>query len=79
VVTELAANAIVHAHSAFTVILSALDDLLRISVRDATPLRGNTLRAVPLHGLGVVDAMASRWGVEPLGAAGKTVWVDLHR
>ena len=38
VVTELAANAIVHAHSAFTVILSALDDLLRISVRDATPL-----------------------------------------
>jgi MEDS: MEthanogen/methylotroph, DcmR Sensory domain len=79
VVTELAANAIVHAHSAFTVILSALDDLLRISVRDATPLRGNKLRAVPLHGLGAVDAMASQWGVEPLGAAGKTVWVDLHR
>jgi len=79
VVTELAANAIVHAHSAFTVILSALDDLLRISVRDATPLRGSLLRAVPLHGLGAVDAMASQWGVEPLGAAGKTVWVDLHR
>ena len=79
VVTELAANAIVHAHSAFTVILSALDDLLRISVRDATPLGGDTLRAAPLHGLGAVDAMASRWGVEPLGAAGKTVWVDLHR
>jgi hypothetical protein len=79
VVTELAANAIVHARSAFTVILSALDDLLRISVRDATPLRRNTLRAVPLHGLGAVDAMASQWGVEPLGAAGKTVWVDLHR
>jgi len=79
VVTELAANAIVHAHSAFTVILSALDDLLRISVRDATPLGRNELRAVPLHGLWAVDAMASRWGVEPLGVAGKTVWVDLHR
>ena len=79
VVTELAANAIVHAHSAFTVILSALDDLLRISVRDAAPLGRNELRAVPLHGLWAVDAMASRWGVEPLGAAGKTVWVDLHR
>jgi hypothetical protein len=79
VVTELAANAIVHAHSAFTVILSALDDLLRISVRDATPLGRNELRAAPLHGLGAVNAMASRWGVEPLGAAGKTVWVDLHR
>ena len=40
VVTELAANAIVHARSAFTVILSARDDLLRISVRDAGPLAG---------------------------------------
>ena len=79
VVTELASNAIVHAHSAFTVVLSALDDLLRISVRDAAPVRGNELRPAALHGLGAVDAMASRWGVEPLGAAGKTVWVDLHR
>ena len=79
VVTELASNAIVHAHSAFTVVLSALDDLLRISVRDAAPLRGNELRPAALHGLGAVDAMASRWGVEPLGAAGKTVWVDLHK
>ena len=43
VVTELAANAIVHAHSAFTVILSAHDDLLRISVRDASPLAGSGL------------------------------------
>jgi len=37
------------------------------------------LRAAPLHGLGAVDAMAIGWGVEPLGAAGKTVWVDLLR
>ena len=49
------------------------------SVRDAAPLRGNELRPAALHGLGAVDAMASRWGVEPFGAAGKTVWVDLHR
>jgi hypothetical protein len=26
-----------------------------------------------------VDALASRWGVESLGNAGKTVWVDLLR
>jgi hypothetical protein len=78
VVTELAANAIQHAHTAFTVILSARADLLRISVRDASPLHG-ALRPAPLHGLGAVDAMASRWGVESLGSAGKTVWVDLHR
>ncbi len=81
-VTELAANAIVHAHSRFTVILSAHDDQLRISVRDACPLPaapGPALAAAPLHGLGAVDALASRWGVESLGHAGKTVWVELRR
>ena len=79
VVTELAANAIVHARSGFTVVLSAHDDVLRISVRDTGPLAGAGLRAAPLHGLGAVDALASRWGVESLGNAGKTVWVDLLR
>jgi hypothetical protein len=79
VVTELAANAIVHAHTAFTVTLSAREDLLRISVRDASPQHGAELRPAPLHGLGAVDAMAIRWGVESLGRAGKTVWVDLPR
>jgi hypothetical protein len=82
VVTELAANAIVHAHSAFTILLSARGDLVRISVRDARPLAaapGAALVPAPLHGLGVVDALASRWGVESLGTAGKTVWVELRR
>jgi hypothetical protein len=83
VVTELAANAIVHARSGFTVILSAYADLVRVSVRDTSPLPGaaggQVLTAAPLHGLGAVDAMASRWGVESLGNAGKTVWVELHR
>ena len=79
VVTELAANAIVHARSAFTVILSVHGDVLRISVRDAVPLDGAGLRAAPMHGLSVVDALASRWGVESLGNAGKTAWVDLLR
>jgi hypothetical protein len=79
VVTELAANAILHAHSAFTVVLSMHDDMLRISVRDAGAQDSAGLRAAPLHGLGAVDALASRWGVESLGNAGKTVWVDLLR
>ncbi len=79
VVTELAANAIVHARSAFTVILSAHGGLLRISVRDASPHGREALVPVPLHGLGAVDALASRWGVESLGSAGKTVWFDLRR
>jgi hypothetical protein len=82
VVTELAANAIVHARSGFTIILSARGSFLRIAVRDACPLPDegrSALMPIPLHGLGAVDALAREWGVESLGKAGKTVWVDLRR
>jgi MEDS: MEthanogen/methylotroph, DcmR Sensory domain len=83
VVTELAANAVVHAHSAFTVDLAVRPDVLRISVRDDSPLppavAGPALPAAPLHGLGAVAALASRWGVEPLGPDGKAVWAELRR
>jgi MEDS: MEthanogen/methylotroph, DcmR Sensory domain len=80
VVTELAANAVVHARTGFTVGLAADAEVLRISVRDASPLPpGAQLPAVPLHGLGAVDALAPRWGVEPLGHSGKSVWVELSR
>ncbi len=82
VVTELAANAIVHAQSGFTIILSARGSSLRIAVRDACPLPDegrSALMPIPLHGLGAVDALAREWGVESLGKAGKTVWVDLRR
>jgi hypothetical protein len=85
VVTELAANAVRHARSGFTVVLSSRpsrSDVVRVSVRDASPLppsgaAGPVLPVTPLHGLGAVNAMASRWGVESLGSAGKTVWVEL--
>jgi len=80
VVTELAANAIVHAHTGFTVDLAAGPEVLRISVRDASPLPpGAGLPAAPLHGLGAVNTLASHWGVEPLGHCGKSVWVELSR
>jgi hypothetical protein len=29
------------------------------------------------RGLALVDALADRWGVEPRGAVGKTVWALL--
>jgi anti-sigma regulatory factor (Ser/Thr protein kinase) len=87
VVTELAANAVRHARSGFTVVLSSRPsrpDVVRVSVRDASPLPpagdcepGAPLPVTPLHGLGAVNAMASHWGVESLGASGKTVWVEL--
>jgi hypothetical protein len=82
VVTELAANAIVHAQTGFTVGLTAGPQVLRIEVRDASPLppaAAADLPALPLHGLGAVDALASRWGIERLGHSGKSVWAELRR
>lgn len=83
VVTELAANAILHAQSGFTVDILASRDTLRISVYDAGRVprgpAGAGLPAQPLHGLGAVDMLARRWGVEPWGRSGKSVWVELAR
>ena len=88
VVTELAANAVRHARTGFTVVLSSRPSRpsdVRVSVRDARPLpaagvpgSGSPLPVKPLHGLGAVNAMASHWGVESLGSSGKTVWVELR-
>jgi hypothetical protein len=78
IVTELAANAKLHARSGFTVMLSARLDAVRISVRDESGLRrGELLPVAPMHGLGVVTTLASEWGVVSLGDAGKAVWAEL--
>ena len=80
VVTELATNAVVHAGSAFTVGLLLSGGVIRISVEDSVSLMqpgGNRwLPAAPGHGLGVVAAIAVRWGVET-EADGKAVWAEL--
>jgi anti-sigma regulatory factor (Ser/Thr protein kinase) len=80
VTAELAANAVVHAGSGFTVTVSQSADGVRISVRDATPMQpvdgDGSLITSPDHGLGVVSAIADRWAVEPL-PGGKVVWAEL--
>ncbi len=82
VVTELAANAVVHARSDFTVTVTTGTETVRISVRDAVPPPasedGCALPAAPLHGLGAVAALARRWGTDPAGS-GKDVWAELSR
>jgi hypothetical protein len=80
VVTELATNAVLHARSAFSVSLALSGGAIRISVGDTVPL-GPTgvdrqLAAAPGHGLGVVAAMATRWGVQTV-PSGKAVWAEL--
>jgi anti-sigma regulatory factor (Ser/Thr protein kinase) len=79
-VTELAANAVLHARSAFTVTVSRWATGIRVAVRDnaAVPATGEPV-PFPVttgHGLSVVAALASRWGVERT-PAGKVVWAEL--
>ena len=77
VIAELAANAIVHARSTFTVAVSHAGDAVRIAVRDMAPLKdGQRLVTATGHGLDVVAKIARRWAIESL-PDGKVIWVEL--
>jgi anti-sigma regulatory factor (Ser/Thr protein kinase) len=77
---ELAANAVLHARSDFTVAVSRSAAGVRISVRDAMPLQTGTGRASLQvshgHGLWVVAQLADNWAVQRL-PNGKVVWAEL--
>jgi hypothetical protein len=76
VVTELATNAVLHARSGFMVSLADRDGAIRISVCDTKPSSGSPLPVARGHGLGVVAAVATAWGVED-AVNGKAVWAEL--
>ena len=82
VVTELAANAVLHARGGFTVAVSHADGAIRIEVREkeATLPRSRATRLVarPGHGLGIVAARASAWGSAPC-TDGRVSWAELRR
>jgi hypothetical protein len=78
VLSELANNAVLHARSAFSVAVQIEDSALRVAIEDGSPLdAGATLPAQRGHGLGVIDALATRWGVERK-SDGKVVWAELR-
>lgn len=78
VVTELAANAVVHAKSSFSVSVRLRDSTLRIDVADGAAGRANQ-DWVPRQGrgLGLIDAICVHWGTE-ITAEGKVVWGELQ-
>jgi anti-sigma regulatory factor (Ser/Thr protein kinase) len=82
VATELAANAVSHARSRFSVAVRTGASAVRIAVRDTSPLRPVRRNPKPTEGSGrgiaLVEALASAWGVESTGG-GKTVWAELRR
>lgn len=77
VTSELATNAVLHASSPFELEVAKLDDGVRISVQDRSPLgTSEVLESAPRHGLGIVAKVSRSWGVERTGA-GKVVWAEL--
>jgi anti-sigma regulatory factor (Ser/Thr protein kinase) len=80
-VTELTANAVVHAGSSFSVSVSLRDSMLRIDVADGGPIAtvGTSQEWVPRqgHGLGLIDAICTRWGTDAV-REGKVVWGELQ-
>jgi hypothetical protein len=80
VTAELAANAVLHARSAFTVVVSHSRDHLTIAVKDTSPLvsaeGGSPLPVRRGHGLAVVAKIARRWAADP-APQGKAVWAEL--
>ncbi|MEA2216866.1 MAG: hypothetical protein QOK19_2427 [Solirubrobacteraceae bacterium] len=78
-VGELASNAVRHAGTGFALTVLRSGETLRIEVRDFAPEEGGRAAGqvrLP-HGLGLIDASAAQWGIEP-SADGKLAWAEFH-
>lgn len=79
VVTELASNAVVHAHAAFRIRLRRERRVVRGEVSDADPHRPRVLNPAPRatagRGLMLVQRLSERAGVDA-GPRGKSVWFE---
>ena len=82
-VTEVATNAVVHAHSPIrlTVQSGSSHDGVRVEVRDDDPTPPPLPQAPPPdatsgRGLWLVSALARRWGVNR-NKKGKTIWFEV--
>lgn len=78
-VSELVTNAVVHAGEAPAVsVRIEADQTIRVEIVDhdtrVPSVQADRRGRVGGHGLRIVQAIASRWGVEPHAVAGKTVW-----
>jgi anti-sigma regulatory factor (Ser/Thr protein kinase) len=81
VVGELAANAVLHARSRFTLSLRNRGDRVLIEVADANP-RLPTVASVPAgalsgRGLIIVERLSRAWGVRVQPGEGKVVWAEV--
>lgn len=79
--SEIVANAVVHAHSEPEVTVRLLDGILRVDVADDSDVMPETRSSEPMseggRGLRILDSEASRWGVHRRPGGGKVVWFEV--
>jgi anti-sigma regulatory factor (Ser/Thr protein kinase) len=81
VVSELVTNAVLHARTPFTVMVSREDGTVELAVTDGMAYRPDPMRGTRHwsdtrgRGLYMVDIYSDTWGVTPT-TAGKTVWAS---
>ncbi|MET9572359.1 ATP-binding protein [Streptomyces virginiae] len=81
-VSEVVANACLHAGGPHALLLECTDDRLRVEVTDGNPAAPTPRRSRPDparpggYGLLIVERIARRWGTLPL-ADGKCVWAEI--
>jgi hypothetical protein len=78
VVSELATNALAHAHTPFKVTLAASAHSVLLEVHDGSPCLPVLGTGAPLdtsgRGLAILDLVSIDWGVTVHAEGGKTVW-----
>ncbi|WP_454050638.1 ATP-binding protein [Cellulomonas sp. Marseille-Q8402] len=80
--SEVLTNAVVHTrgHRHIDLTAECHDDCVRVSVTDPDPtlplVRPGSAGRAGGHGMRIVDALASRWGVDLHPGRGKTVWFE---
>jgi anti-sigma regulatory factor (Ser/Thr protein kinase) len=81
-VSELAANAVQHGGTPFTVRVDRSEDRVRVEVTDEgggrPQLRERATRAVSGRGLRLVDDLAAAWGVREGPPPSTTVWFTVR-
>ena len=82
-VSELVSNAVLHAGTELRLRVTADGLCLRVEVMDASPApalrRSYSESSTTGRGLALVEALAARWGSDPVVGDGKSVWFELDR
>lgn len=81
-VSELVTNGVLHARTDMELVLTVVRGDLRAEVHDSSPappvVRHYEDEAMTGRGLGLLDQLADRWGVDAV-EGGKVVWFELDR